>query len=216
MKKLFKVEIDGTNLDESTEDKKGFLDNKRVHEYDDFDILEQPIEGETVDQYKAKALGYIRWKQMCYNISQGGIYYFGEVEAEGADHITQPTKMTFLVGYEQFDGMVIADELNDGTVLEGIPALKRRIALALADTLKINDQYFNNTVMVNNNTLRITGAADYTVTSASNLEEGDVVKTTPCLGYINENMVADAVVAGDDRETKITNAEALVEITEIH
>lgn len=216
MKKLFKIEISGSGLDESTEEKKGFLDNKRVHEYEDFDILTQPIEGETVEQYMAKARGYIRWKQMCYNISQGGIYYFGEVKAEGADHITQPSKIEFLVGYEQFDGMLIADELNQGEILEGIDALKRRIALALADTLKINDEYFNNTVMVNNNTLRVTGAAEYTITSASNIEEGDVVKTTPCLGYQNVNMVADAVVAGDDRETKITAAEDLITITEIH
>ena len=216
MKKLFKIEISGSGLDESTEEKKGFLDNKRVHEYDDFNILNQPVEGETIEQYKAKARGYIRWKQMCYNISQGGIYYFGNVNAEGADHITQPSKIEFMVGYEQFDGMLIADELNQGEILEGIDALKRRIALALADTLKINDEYFNNTVMVNNNTLRVTGAAEYTITSASNIEEGDVVKTTPCLGYQNVDMIADAVVAGDDRETKITAAEGLITITEIH
>lgn len=216
MKKLFKIEISGADLDESTEEKKGFLDNKKVNEYDDFDILEQPIEGETVDQYKAKARGYIRWKQMCYNISQGGIYYFGEVEAEGADHIAQPTKMTFLVGYEQFDGMVIADELNDGAVLSGVEALKRRIALALADTFKVNDEYFNNTIMVNNNTLRVTGAADYTITSASAIEDGDVVKTTPCLGFIGEKITAEPVIAGEDRATLISNAEALIEITEIH
>ena len=212
MKKLFKIEISGSGLDESTEEKKGFLDNKRVHEYEDFDILEQPVEGETVEQYMAKARGYIRWKQMCYNISQGGIFYFGEVDAEGADHITQPESISFMVGYEQFDGMVIADELNDGEALVGVDALKRRIALALADTLRINDEYFNNTVSVNNSVLKVTGGSEI---YAATQDDENAVKTTSCLGYVNTDMVADACVAGEDRETKITNAEDLITITEI-
>lgn len=212
MKKLFKVEISGSGLDESSEEKKGFLDNKRVNEYEDFNIAKQPIEGETIDQYKAKARGYIRWKQMCYNISQGGIYYFGEVKAEGADHITQPSSIEFLVGYEQFDGMLIEDELNEGEILSGMDALKRRIALALADKLTINDEYFNNTIDVRNNVLKSGSGDIYPAT----FDDENAEKIVGCLGFQNVNLVADAVVAGDDRETKFSNAEGLITITEIH
>ena len=212
MKKLFKIEISGSGLDESSEEKKGFLDNKRVNEYEDFEIAEQPIEGETVNQYKAKARGYIRWKQMCYNISQGGIYYFGKVKAEDADHITQPSSIEFLVGYEQFDGMLIEDELNEGEILSGVDALKRRIALALADKLTINDEYFNNTIDVRNNVLKSGSGDIYPAT----FDDENAEKIVGCLGFQNVNLVADAVVAGDDRETLITNAEDLITITEIH
>ena len=212
MKKLFKVEISGSGLDESSEEKKGFLDNKRVNEYEDFDIAKQPVEGETVEQYKAKARGYIRWKQMCYNISQGGIYYFGEVKAEGADHITQPSSIEFLVGYEQFDGMLIEDELNDGEILSGMDALKRRIALALADKLTVNDEYFNNTIDVRNNVLKSGSGDIYPAT----FDDENAEKIVGCLGFQNVNLVADAVVAGDNRETKLSNAEGLITITEIH
>lgn len=212
MKKLFKVEISGSGLDESSKEKKGFLDNKRVNEYEDFDISKQPVEGETVEQYKAKARGYIRWKQMCYNISQGGIYYFGEVKAQGADHITQPSSIEFLVGYEQFDGMLIEDELNDGEILSGMDALKRRIALALVDKLTVNDEYFNNTIDVRNNVLKSGSGDIYPAT----FDDENAEKIVGCLGFQNVNLVADAVVAGDDRETKLSNAEGLITITEIH
>lgn len=208
-KKLFKVEISSTGLSTESDEVKGFLDNKKVQDYEDFDINLQPIEGETVEQYIIKARGYIRWRQMSYNISKGGIFYIGKLETEGADHITPPTKMTFYVGYEQFDGMNIEDELNDGAILSGIPALKRRIALSLVDDYKLLEEYYDNSVYTNNRLNRINGSAEYDENS------DDATRMTLVSGYCTKFIEAKGPAIGETREEKIAMAESLVNIEEI-
>lgn len=185
-KKLFKIEIASTGLSTASDEVKGFLDNLKAQDYPDFDITQQPIDGETLAQYIIKARGYIRWRQMSYNISQGGIFYIGDYQTTGANHITPPTSMSFKVGYERFDGMVIEDETNQGTILTGVDALKRRIALSLVDNYNINEEYFNNTKLDN-------GA---------------------CYGYANDYIQTNGPATGADRNAKILMADNLVTITE--
>lgn len=185
-KKFFKIEISSAGLSSATDEVKGFLDNLKAQDYPDFDITAQPIVGETLEQYIIKARGFVRWRQMSYNISQGGIFYIGDYQTTGANHITPPTAMSFKVGYEQFDGMVIEDELNPGEILTGIDALKRRIALSLVDNYNINEEYFDNTKLSND----------------------------ACYGYANNYIQVDGPATGADREAKITMAEGLITITE--
>jgi hypothetical protein len=185
-KKLFKIDIASTGLSTATDEVKGFLDNLKAQDYSDFDITKQPIAGETLAQYIIKARGYVRWRQMSYNISQGGIFYIGDYQTTGADHITPPTSLSFKVGYERFDGMVIEDENNPGEILTGVDALKRRIALSLVDNYNINEEYFDNTKLDN-------GA---------------------CYGYANNNIQVNGPATGANRKAKITMAEGLITITE--
>ena len=55
--KIYKVSI--ANAVGDTDEKKGFLDNKKVSDYDDFDISAQPIESETLDQFKKNPTEYM-------------------------------------------------------------------------------------------------------------------------------------------------------------
>jgi len=205
---MFRIEISSTGLSEESDEVKGFLDNKKVQDYSDFDINLQPIEGETVEQYIIKARGFIRWRQMSYNISKGGIFYIGKLETEGADHITPPTKMSFVVGYEQFDGMNIEDELNDGKILSGVDALKRRIALSLVDDYNVLEEYYDNTVYTNNRLNRINGSVEYEAND-------EAVRMTLVSGYCNKKILAKGPATGETRAEKIQMAENLVNIEEI-
>lgn len=146
-KKLFEIEITSSGL-ASDDNKGGFIDNMKAWEYDGFDVTS--IDKSLIEKYKMKARGYARWREMSYNLSQGGIYYIGNYENDGKFD-TAPTKIKFKVGYEQFDGMYIEDELNKGEILYGIPALKRKIANVLAKTFKIDCEYFDTTPGKSNN-----------------------------------------------------------------
>lgn len=154
--KIYKVSIDNAAGD--TDEKKGFLDNKKVSDYDDFDISAQPIESETLEQYKIKARGLVRFNKMCLNL-QRGLDDMVEVETTGADHITPPTKMEFKLIYTQDDGLVVevsADKFaedaeivktRDGRVFfKGTKAIKYLVAESLAtDYNKVIANYFDNT-----------------------------------------------------------------------
>ena len=47
--KIYSVSV--ANAAGSTNEEKGFLDNKKVSDYSDFDISTQPVEGETLKYY---------------------------------------------------------------------------------------------------------------------------------------------------------------------
>jgi len=153
--KVYKVTV--ANAAGSTDVEKGFLDNLKVSDYSDFDILKQPISGETLEQYKIKARGLIRFKQMALNL-QRGLDTLCEVLTTGADHITPPTKIEFKLVYTQPDGLTIEvgeDEFaedeeifktRDGRVFfKGSKAIKRLIAKALSDDYTVIANYFDNT-----------------------------------------------------------------------
>lgn len=161
--KIYKISI--ANAAGSSNEQKGFLDNLKVSDYSDFDISAQPIESETLEQYKIKARGYVRFKQMCLNL-QKGLDFLGDIETTGANHITPPTKMDFTVSFTQPDGLMVqvdeseyADEeeiikLRDGRVFfVGIKAIKRLIAQALADEYNVIANYFDNTKTPSGNPL---------------------------------------------------------------
>lgn len=161
--KIYKISI--ANAAGSANDQKGFLDNLKVSDYSDFDISTQPLEGETLEQYKIKARGYVRFKQMCLNL-QKGLDFLGDIETTGANHITPPTKMDFTVSFTQPDGLMVqveeseyADEeeivkLRDGRVFFiGTKAIKRLIAKALTDEYNVIANYFDNTKTPSGNPL---------------------------------------------------------------
>lgn len=161
--KIYKISI--ANAAGSGDEQKGFLDNLKVSDYSDFDISTQPLEGETLEQYKIKARGYVRFKQMCLNL-QKGLDFLGDIETAGANHITPPTKMDFTVSFTQPDGLMVqVDEseyddeeeiikLRDGRVFFiGTKAIKRLIAKALADEYNVIANYFDNTKTPSGNPL---------------------------------------------------------------
>lgn len=161
--KIYKVSI--ANAAGSSDTKKGFLDNLKVSDYSDFDIMTQPIESETLEQYKIKARGLVRFNQMCLNL-QKGLDTLTEVTTAGANHITPPTKMDFKLVYTQADGLMVqvdsseyADEeeivkLRDGRVFFiGTKAIKRLIAKALVEDFNVIANYFDNTKTPSGNPL---------------------------------------------------------------
>lgn len=152
--KVYKVTV--ANAAGSTDVEKGFLDNLKVSDYEDFDISTQPVSGETLEQYKIKARGLVRFKQMCLNL-QRGLDTLCEVVTTGADHIKPVTKMEFKLVYTQPDGLTIEvgeddfaeDEeifkTRDGRVFfKGKKAIKRLIAKALTDDYTVIANYFDN------------------------------------------------------------------------
>lgn len=155
--KMFKVSING--IDGASDEQKGFLDNKKVSEYEDFDSSKQPIAGETLEQYKAKARGYVRFYQMCMNL-QKGLDFLGNIETVGADHIEVPTKMEFVLSYTQPDGLTVevekdeyvedddTFETRDGRVFfKGMKAIKRLIAKVLVEKYTVIGNYYDNSVV---------------------------------------------------------------------
>ena len=152
--KVYKVTV--ANAAGSTDVEKGFLDNLKVSDYEDFDISTQPVSGETLEQYKIKARGLIRFNNMCLNL-QRGLDTLCEVVTTGADHIKPVTKMEFKLVYTQPDGLTIEvgeDEFaedeeifktRDGRVFfKGKKAIKRLIAKALTDDYTVIANYFDN------------------------------------------------------------------------
>ena len=153
--KFYKVTV--ANAVGSTDEAKGFLDNKKVADYEDFDITKQPLDGETLEQYKIKARGLVRFNQMCLNL-QRGLDTMEEVETTGANHITPPTKIEFKLVYTQPDGLTVqVDEADfaedeeifktrDGRVFfKGMKAIKRLIAKVLSEKTTVIANYFDNT-----------------------------------------------------------------------
>lgn len=159
--KIYKVSI--ANAAGSSDTQKGFLDNLKVSDYSDFDILSQPIAGETLEQYKIKARGLVRFNQMCLNL-QKGLDWLGDIETVGANHITPPTQMTFKLCYTQPDGLFVEvdsseyeedDEIiknRDGRVFFiGSKAIKRLIALSLFNNYNVFTNYYDNTKQIAEN-----------------------------------------------------------------
>lgn len=156
----------GQNPDNLSVEQRGFLDNKEVAEYDDFNILTQPLAGETLEDFQNKSRGLIRFRQMCLNL-QRGLDDMVEVKTDlsndesAQSHILTPSEMTFKLIYTQPDGLTVeifeGDHLfgekdeeiihtRDGRVfLKGGKAIKRLIAKALVDDYNMFAEYFNNT-----------------------------------------------------------------------
>lgn len=156
----------GQNPDNLSVEQRGFLDNKEVAEYDDFNILTQPLAGETLEDFQNKSRGLIRFRQMCLNL-QRGLDDMVEVKTDLSNdksdqsHILTPKEMEFKLIYTQPDGLTVEifegdhlfgekdDEIirtrDDRVFLKGGKAIKRLIAKALVDDYNMFAEYFNNT-----------------------------------------------------------------------
>lgn len=156
----------GQNPDNLSVEQRGFLDNKEVAEYDDFNILEQPLAGETLEEFQNKSRGLIRFRQMCLNL-QRGLDDMIEVKTNlsndmsNKSHILTPNEMEFKLIYTQPDGLTVEifegdhlfgekdDEIirtrDDRVFLKGGKAIKRLIAKVLVDDYNMFAEYFNNT-----------------------------------------------------------------------
>ena len=123
------------------DEQKGFIDSYNSYDYADFD-------GESIslDESKAKALGYIRWLQLSLALSQFGVFYSNVLKLNGADYKTTPTSIEFVFGYNQptsiicevdpskyVDGDDEIEKLRDGRVIyKGAKALKEIVAKVMA------------------------------------------------------------------------------------
>lgn len=73
----------------------GFIDAMKAQDYVDFD----PTAG-TLNKYRDKARGYIRWINLCLSLSRYGIFFQEVNELSGATSLDTPTKIKFTMGYE--------------------------------------------------------------------------------------------------------------------
>lgn len=73
----------------------GFIDAMKAQDYVDFD----PTAG-TLNKYRDKARGYIRWINLCLSLSRYGIFFQEVNELSGATSLDTPTTIKFTMGYE--------------------------------------------------------------------------------------------------------------------
>ena len=92
--RYFNFEISNPNAG-ATGEEGGFVDAMKAQDYVDFD----PAQG-TLEKYRDKARGYIRWINLCLSLSRYGIFFQEVNELSGADSLTAPTKINFTMGYE--------------------------------------------------------------------------------------------------------------------
>ena len=90
--RYFKFTI--SNPGASGENKGGFIDPIKAQDYTDFNW-----EG-NLEDYEDKARGYIRWFNLCLNLSRFGIFYQDVKEVAGATSTDTPTSVTFVMGYD--------------------------------------------------------------------------------------------------------------------
>lgn len=140
------------NTTPAEDEQKGFIDSYNSYDYADFD-------GESIslDESKAKALGYIRWLQLSLELSQFGVFYSNVLKLNGADYKTTPTSIEFVFGYNQpasiicvvdpskyVEGDAEIEKLRDGRVIyKGAKALKEIVAKVMASDYNLFVQYFN-------------------------------------------------------------------------
>ena len=66
------------------------FDDKQAWQYDDMaDQLEDFTESDKVEEYKKKAVAFVRFKELCLKL-QKGLDSMVEIKTEGADHLTLP------------------------------------------------------------------------------------------------------------------------------
>ena len=128
--RYFKFKI--TNPDSSaTGEEGGFIDPIKAQDYTDFNG-----EGE-LEKYECKARGYIRWFNLCLNLSRFGIFYQDVKEVDGATATDTPTSVTFIMGYEQANEEALYWKDNEGNEYKGAQEVfKYLAAFVLANDYK--------------------------------------------------------------------------------
>lgn len=97
--RYFRFEILNTNQEATGEDA-GFIDPLKPQDYVDFDGR-----AGTLDNYEAKARGYLRWINLSLALSKFGVNYLQINKVEGADAITVPSKLIFTMGFDNAEYM---------------------------------------------------------------------------------------------------------------
>jgi hypothetical protein len=132
----------------------GFIDAMQVHEYVDF---EKSKDG-TYEQYLAKAMGYIRWCNICTLLSNYGIFFMEVDKLEGATSVDAPTSIEFTIGYEQTDALRVN---LDGNIFEGSDALKLILQKALTLQYKSFVRFYNPTILPTSNEVDATAPVGF-------------------------------------------------------
>lgn len=135
--KYFKFKIENP----SSETGKGFIDAMKAFDYVDFSEDEESVG--TLEQHTNKALGYIRWINLCNTLSNFGIFFLEVDVLEGATALTEPTSIEFTIGYEQPSAMYI--KTSDGTEYKGIDALKYLVAYVMSNKYQSFAQVYDPT-----------------------------------------------------------------------
>lgn len=97
----------------------------------------------------AKERGNMRWAEIliqCSSTIQPTNQLY--VDAIGADQDTEATSMNFVLKYDRPEYVATEDELNPGTILVGVDAVKRFIARALVTDLISNRDVYNPDIVV--------------------------------------------------------------------
>lgn len=137
--KYYKIKITNefTDLDEIVDEtinaKNGFIDALKTNEYVDFPGVEVLETSETSkEKFIFKSLGYIRWLNLCLQLSQFGVCFMEIDKLEGATYIKTPSSIEFTIGYEQPASMYMKIVKDGQTVeLKGIDVLKHIIKESL-------------------------------------------------------------------------------------
>ena len=106
--RYFKFTI--TNPGGATGEKAGFIDPMKAQDNVDFDE-----DVGTLEDYENKARGYIRWFNLCLNLSKFGVFYQNVKNIEDGSSTTSPTSVTFIMGYEQADDEALVIKDGDKT-----------------------------------------------------------------------------------------------------
>lgn len=138
----FEITVEAPTLDaDAQEERKGFIDPMKAWEYSSFDETLGSLE-----EYKSKGRGYIRWRNLALQLSQFGVFYMNVLSIDGVTAATDtPTKVKFTMGYEQPESIFCyvddseyvagdssVEKLRNGKVIfKGIKALKRIVAKSL-------------------------------------------------------------------------------------
>lgn len=105
----------------------GFIDPISIQQY-----MAQGSSPTTLAQSEAKTRANIRFMSMVETMQVETNLYIDNVETPGANAVTEPSQINFVVIAEKGeDDIVIADENNPGAYLTGIAAIRRMIARSL-------------------------------------------------------------------------------------
>lgn len=111
----------------------GFVDHTRLEIYR---TLDKDDEATSLEKALEKERANMRWEEIVQRVST----YISpiriiDINAVGANANTAPTTFEFTLVYDRDDYVLAHDELNPPDILYGADALKRLVALALANDI---------------------------------------------------------------------------------
>lgn len=190
---FFRVSIVDTGFSTSAP-ADGFIDNSKVWQESAFVPGGTPGTAVPTNATagKLKGRGAYRWKLLQNHLADGQtIAYFGNVDDAASTDGTidaPPDRIDFTVGYDkELTDLRTDDELNPGTQLTGVDAVKRMAARVFCYNYNVNLEWYDPTA------------------DAASRDAGVVVTTED----------VDAVAAGGTLALKIADAEANVSVTQV-